>query len=78
MAKITLKLPKPGVTVTEAVLTQWHKEDGDKVAPGDLLYTIETDKSAMDVPSPFGGTFTRLAAVGETYPVGAPICEIVT
>jgi len=40
----------------ESVIVEWRKKEGDKVAKGDILFTVETDKSVMDVESFEEGT----------------------
>ena len=37
-------MPQLGETVLEGKITVWFKSVGDKVAPGDNLFEIETDK----------------------------------
>ena len=44
-------MPKPGQMTEECVLIVWHKEEGDAVHRGDVLFEIETDKSRMEVES---------------------------
>ena len=47
---------------------------GDKVAREDGLITLETDKAAMDVPAPEGGTIEEISvAVGDTVSTGSVI-----
>ena len=78
MAKMTLKIPKGAVSMQEGTIAEWMVEDGDHVSVGDHLYDIETEKTTMEVESPFEGTIKILAAAGETLPVGHPIAEIHT
>src|SRR5215207_4697929 len=55
-----------GVPVIEV-----HVAVGDTVAPEDPLITLESDKAAMDVPSPAEGTVERLAvSVGDEVSEG--------
>ena len=50
---------------------------GDEVAAGDPLITLETDKAAMDVPSPFAGQVLALkVAVGDKVNEGTVIAEL--
>lgn len=44
-------MPKLSDTMTEGVVSKWHKKVGDKVKSGDLLAEIETDKATMDFES---------------------------
>ncbi len=73
--KITLRVPKSAVSSQQGQLVQWHVQDGGIVNAGEPIYTIELEKSTLDVEAPFKGKVRRIADVGETYPVGAPIAE---
>jgi pyruvate dehydrogenase E2 component (dihydrolipoamide acetyltransferase) len=67
-------MPKVGLTMTEGTLTRWHKQPGDAVAKGDLLFTFETEKSTLEYESPDSGVLTRiLVTQGETVACFAPV-----
>ena len=70
-------MPKPGQMTEECTIVAWHKEEGDPVHRGDVLFEIETDKSIMDVEAfDDGFLLRRLVAEGETVPVNA-VCAYV-
>ncbi len=70
-------MPKPGQMTEECVVVAWHKEEGDTVRRGDVLFEIETDKSVMDVESFDDGVLLRrYVETGESVPVNA-ICAYV-
>ena len=72
-----IRMPKPGQMTEECVVTAWHKNEGDPVRRGDILFEIETDKSAMEVESFENGILLRrLVAEGDVVPVNA-ICAYV-
>ena len=72
-----IRMPKPGQMTEECVVTTWHKNEGDPVRRGDILFEIETDKSAMEVESFENGVLLRrLVAEGDVVPVNA-ICAYV-
>jgi pyruvate dehydrogenase E2 component (dihydrolipoamide acetyltransferase) len=72
-----LEMPKLSDTMTEGVLRKWHRKEGDKIASGDLLAEVETDKATMDYESFDQGVLLKLLVKdGETAPVGAPIAII--
>ncbi len=50
MAEI-IRMPKLSDTMTEGVVSQWHKKIGDTVKNGELLADIETDKATMEFES---------------------------
>src|SRR3979490_470430 len=70
-------MPQLGETVAEGKITKWFKAAGDKVAPGDNLFEIETDKVSMEVPATKVGVLTEVrVAAGEIAPVGAVVAVI--
>ncbi len=63
-------MPKFGQTVEEAEIVKWHVKVGDKVAKGDVLLEIQTDKATLDVETFNEGTvLATFAAAGESVPV---------
>jgi pyruvate/2-oxoglutarate dehydrogenase complex dihydrolipoamide acyltransferase (E2) component len=66
-----IQMPKLGMSMTEATLTEWLVPDGAEVTEGQDLYAVETDKSVQEVPSPVSGKLTIIAQPGEVYEVGA-------
>lgn len=69
-------MPQLGETVTEGTIVAWHRRDGDAVAADDVLFEIETDKVATEVPSPTAGVLRILVPAGETVAVGVALAEI--
>lgn len=70
-------LPKLGFSMNEGELVEWLIADGGAVTEGQPLYALESEKSTQEVDSPASGTLRILKAVGETYPVGTILAEIV-
>ena len=50
MAEI-VKMPRLSDTMTEGVVSKWHKKEGEEIKEGDLLADIETDKATMEFES---------------------------
>ncbi len=48
-ATYTVKMPQLSDTMTEGLVVSWEKNVGDKIARGDIVATVETDKAVMDV-----------------------------
>jgi len=72
-----VKVPTLGESVTEATVGEWLKQPGDAVAVDEPIASLETDKVAVEVPSPVAGVLGRqLAEVGATVEVGALIAVI--
>ena len=72
-----VKVPTLGESISEATLGQWLKKPGDPVKADEPVATLETDKVAVDVPSPVAGTMgDQLVKEGDTVAVGALIARI--
>ena len=70
-------MPKLGLTMTEGEITQWNVAPGDRVAVGDVIMVIETDKSSNDVEALDAGVIEALlVGVGDVVPVGAVVATL--
>ena len=45
---IILEMPNLSPTMEKGNIKSWNKKEGDQVAPGDVLASIETDKAVVD------------------------------
>jgi len=70
---IEIKVPSVGESVTEALLAQWFKNDGDSVKKDEPLFVIETDKVTLEVAAEEDGILTIKVPEGETVPIGAVV-----
>ena len=76
MAEI-IYMPKLSDTMTEGVVAEWTKKVGDKVASGELLAEIETDKATMEFESFYDGVLLHIGVEkGKTAPVNAILAII--
>jgi 2-oxoglutarate dehydrogenase E2 component (dihydrolipoamide succinyltransferase) len=72
-----VKVPVLGESITEATLGQWLKKPGEAVAIDEPIASLETDKVAIEVPSPVAGIMgTYAVEEGATVNVGAVIGSI--
>lgn len=63
-------MPKLSDTMTEGVVSKWHKKIGDKVKAGDLLADIDTDKATMEFESFQDGVLLHIGVEeGKAAPV---------
>jgi pyruvate dehydrogenase E2 component (dihydrolipoamide acetyltransferase) len=70
-------MPRLSDTMTEGILVQWLKHEGEQVARGDVIAEVETDKATMEVEAYDTGVLTRIIAEpGSTVPIGEPIAVI--
>jgi 2-oxoisovalerate dehydrogenase E2 component (dihydrolipoyl transacylase) len=75
VAKVTM--PQLGETVAEGTIGRWLKRPGERVAMGEALVEIVTDKVNAEVPSPFEGIIAELLVEeGAAVPTGADIAVI--
>lgn len=72
---IELKMPALSPTMEEGTLAKWLVKEGDKVASGDILAEIETDKATMEFEAVDEGTVAKILVPegSEGVKVGAPI-----
>ena len=68
-------MPALSPTMEEGNLAKWIKQEGDAVAPGDVIAEIETDKATMEVEAIDEGTLGKIliAAGTEGVKVNTPI-----
>ncbi|HEX4892047.1 MAG TPA: lipoyl domain-containing protein [Hyphomicrobiaceae bacterium] len=71
-----LRIPKIGMSATEMTLAEWMFADGDRVELGDVIYTVESDKTTSEIEAQTSGTLRVLGEEGAVYPVGALIGRI--
>jgi len=70
-------MPRLSDTMTEGVIAGWHKKIGDKVAKGEVLADIETDKATMELESYKDGILLYQGAqAGEKILVNQLLCII--
>lgn len=68
---LEILMPKLGLTMTEGLLVQWQKKEGDPVKAGDVLFVLETEKVTYEVEAPEDGVLGRiLVPEGTNVPVG--------
>ncbi|MDT0509870.1 biotin/lipoyl-containing protein [Novosphingobium sp. MMS21-SN21R] len=72
-----LTIPRLEMSMTEGTLTSWEVADGAEVKEGDVIYILETDKTAREIEAPASGKLIQKATPDQTYEVGTEIGEIV-
>ena len=73
-----IKVPSVGESVTEALLAQWFKADGDRVKAEEPLFVIETDKITLEVVAEADGVLSITIPEGETVAIGAVVGKLDT
>ena len=70
-------VPTLGESVSEATVSKWLKNQGDKVSSDEPLVELETDKVNVEVPSPSSGILEEvLVSEGQTVNVGSILGKI--
>ena len=65
-----IMMPKQGQSVETCILTEWHKEKGEHVKEGDILFTYETDKASFEYEAEEEGTLLeKFYQDGDEVPV---------
>ncbi|MET4081321.1 2-oxoglutarate dehydrogenase E2 component (dihydrolipoamide succinyltransferase) [Pedobacter sp. UYP30] len=73
---LEIKVPPVGESITEVVLSQWLKKDGDAVEMDEVIAELESDKATFELPAEAAGILKIIAAEGDTLPIGAIVCSI--
>lgn len=74
---IIVTMPALSPTMEEGLISSWLKNEGDKVADGDALCEIATDKSTVEFQAIDGGFLRKIViAAGSSARVNAPIAVI--
>ncbi len=79
MASFELKMPKLGESITDATITKWLKNVGDRIEIDDPILELATDKVDSEIPSPVEGVLKeQLFNEGDTVEVETVIAIIET
>ncbi len=72
-----VQMPALSPTMKEGKISKWLKKEGEKVASGQPIAEIETDKANLEFEATDDGVLLKLLLKeGESAPVGAPIAVI--
>ena len=75
--KVTVKLPKIGMTMEEATVVCFHKKPGEAFRVGDPIYEIETEKVTQAIEATAEGVMVEhCVPEGENVAVGDPVCVV--
>ena len=63
---LEVRIPEVGESITEGILVEWSKADGEWVEAEEPLLVLETDKITMTVDAEASGQLEILVAAGAT------------
>jgi len=66
-------MPRLGLTMREGKILEWYKKDGDSVKKGEPLFSIENEKTSLDIESPASGVLKIQVPVDVTVPILSPV-----
>jgi 2-oxoglutarate dehydrogenase E2 component (dihydrolipoamide succinyltransferase) len=78
MGALDVKVPSVGESVTEALLAQWFKKDGDRIRKDEALFVLETDKVTLEVMAEAAGVLHIRVQAGATVKIGEVVAVIDT
>ena len=65
-----IRIPKLGMSAQEMTLVEWMFGEGEQVQAGEVLYTVETDKTTAEIEAQASGTLRPTGEEGSVYKVG--------
>nr|CAD7458654.1 unnamed protein product [Timema tahoe] len=74
-----LKMPSLSPTMSEGTIVKWLKKEGDRIAPGDAICDIQTDKAIISLETEEEGILAKILVSENSaaIPVGQTIALIV-
>lgn len=76
--KHEIKVPEVGESISEVVIAEWLKKDGEYVEVDEVICEIESDKASFEVPADQAGVLETRAEVNDTVTVGDILAVIDT
>ena len=73
---LDVKIPAVGESVTSGLISAWLKNDGEAVAKGDALLTLETDKVSTEITADAAGTLRIKVAAGSEVKIGEVVATL--
>lgn len=73
---LEVKIPSVGESIVSGILSVWHKQEGEQVAAGDILFTLETDKVSTEITAEKSGVLHQLVPQGEEVKIGQVVATL--
>ncbi|MEX1044638.1 MAG: 2-oxo acid dehydrogenase subunit E2 [Chthoniobacterales bacterium] len=68
-----IKVPAVGESISSGIISLWHRQDGDYVRTGDLLFTLDTDKVSTEVAAQAAGVVRIKIPADQEVKIGAVV-----
>ena len=75
---IDVKIPTVGESITEGLLAEWSRRDGDVVKSDEPLFVLETDKVTMTINAEHAGRLKIQVPAGAAVTIGQVVAAIDT
>lgn len=75
---IDVKVPTVGESITEGLLAEWLRQDGEVVTADEPLFVLETDKVTMTINAEHAGRLKVLVPAGGQIAIGQAVGSIDT
>ncbi|MFA5852264.1 MAG: biotin/lipoyl-containing protein, partial [Spirochaetales bacterium] len=67
-------MPQLGLTMTEGLIMEWKKHEGEIIKKGEVLFDVENDKATIDVEAQADGVLAKIIIAEKvTVPVGTVV-----
>jgi dihydrolipoamide dehydrogenase/pyruvate dehydrogenase complex dihydrolipoamide acetyltransferase long form len=74
---VEIAMPKLGLTMTEGIILEWKKAEGEPVKKGEVLFILETEKVTYEVEAPEDGLLGRILVPEKAaIPVGEVVAYL--
>ena len=73
---LEMKVPSVGESISEVVISQWMKNEGDFVEMDEVICELESDKATFEVSAEIEGVLRLKVDVGDTVEIGGLLCII--
>ena len=73
-----VRIPTVGESISEVILGRWLKKEGATVAVDEPIAELESEKANFELTAPVVGQLQQAVKEGDTLPIGAVACRIVS
>ncbi len=73
---IEVKVPAVGESISSGIISLWHRKDGENVAEGEVLFTLDTDKVSTEVVAPASGVLQITVPEDREVRIGEVVASI--